>query len=86
MFLQNFQIWKPGQDSSERAEVKDGNGESCMIPSPGKIYRMSYFEGDFRTFFFVLPPKDCSIPAYLVNQFNNKKETLSNQLFDQINS
>ena len=25
---------------------------------------------------------DCSIPAYLVNQFNNKKETLSNQLFD----
>lgn len=64
MFLQNFQIWKPGQDSSERAEVKDGNGESCMIPSLGKIYRMSYFEGDFRTF-FVLPSNRLFYPSLL---------------------
>lgn len=55
MFLQNFQICKPVQDFSERAEVEDGNGERCMIPSPGKIYRVKYFANDFRTF-VVLPP------------------------------
>lgn len=48
-------MWKPGQDFSERAEVEDGNGESCMILSPGKIYKARYFADDFRTFVILMP-------------------------------